>query len=104
MASVTSMFKRTAKPPTPTTQLLPAGPVTLDESYELCREFNKRHGTKVTVVHYMGEGPMWPDVGSGVTQGGVGSYVAVAPHLARGTIKVLATVGNERCPKLPDVK
>ncbi len=32
-------------PPTPTTQLLPDHPVTLDESYELCREFNKRHGT-----------------------------------------------------------
>jgi 15-cis-phytoene synthase len=31
--------------PTPTTQLLPEGPVTLDESYALCREFNKRHGT-----------------------------------------------------------
>ena len=36
-------FQRT--PPTPTTHLLPSGPVTLDESYELCREFNKRHGT-----------------------------------------------------------
>ena len=33
------------KPPVPTTHLLPTGPVTLDESYELCREFNKRHGT-----------------------------------------------------------
>ncbi len=44
MASVSSLFKRGA-PPTPTTQLLPTGPVTLDESYELCREFNKRHGT-----------------------------------------------------------
>lgn len=33
------------KPPTPTTQLLPDQPMTLDESYELCREFNKRHGT-----------------------------------------------------------
>lgn len=32
-------------PPTPTTHLLPDGPVTLDESYALCREFNKRHGT-----------------------------------------------------------
>ena len=38
-------FARTATPPTPTTQLLPQGPVTLDESYELCRQFNKRHGT-----------------------------------------------------------
>lgn len=33
------------RPPTPTTQLIPDGPVTLDESYDLCREFNKRHGT-----------------------------------------------------------
>jgi phytoene synthase len=32
-------------PPTPTTQLLPDGVLTLDESYALCREFNKRHGT-----------------------------------------------------------
>ena len=33
------------RPPTPTTHLLPDRPVTLDESYALCREFNKRHGT-----------------------------------------------------------
>ncbi len=33
------------QPPTPTTQLLPDGPVTLDESYALCKDFNKRHGT-----------------------------------------------------------
>jgi 15-cis-phytoene synthase len=45
MPAVRSLFGRGAKPPTPTTQLLPSGPVTLDESYELCREFNKRHGT-----------------------------------------------------------
>jgi len=32
-------------PPTPTTRLLPDGPVTLAESYQLCKEFNKRHGT-----------------------------------------------------------
>ncbi len=31
--------------PTPTTHLLPDGPVTLDASYALCRDFNKRHGT-----------------------------------------------------------
>jgi phytoene synthase len=43
MGSVLERFGRT--PPTPTTQLLPTGPVTLDESYELCRQFNKRHGT-----------------------------------------------------------
>jgi phytoene synthase len=33
------------QPPTPTTRLVPQGPVTLDQSYELCRQFNKRHGT-----------------------------------------------------------
>jgi phytoene synthase len=32
-------------PPVPTTHLLPSGPVTMSESYELCRQFNKRHGT-----------------------------------------------------------
>jgi phytoene synthase len=31
--------------PTPTTHLLPTGPVTLEASYELCRQFNQRHGT-----------------------------------------------------------
>jgi 15-cis-phytoene synthase len=36
---------RRPHPPMPTTQLVPHGPVTLDESYALCREFNKRHGT-----------------------------------------------------------
>jgi phytoene synthase len=34
-----------ATPPVPTTRLLPQGPVTLSGSYELCRQFNKRHGT-----------------------------------------------------------
>ena len=38
-------LRRVGRPPTPTTQLLPDHPVTLDESYALCREFNKRHGT-----------------------------------------------------------
>ncbi len=42
LAKVRHLFR---SPPTPTTHLLPAGPVTLDESYALCREFNKRHGT-----------------------------------------------------------
>lgn len=33
------------KLPTPTTHLLPTGPVTLAQSYALCKDFNKRHGT-----------------------------------------------------------
>ena len=45
LAKVRRLWDREPQPPTPTTQLLPEGPVTLDESYALCREFNKRHGT-----------------------------------------------------------
>jgi tripartite-type tricarboxylate transporter receptor subunit TctC len=39
-----------------------------------------------------------------VVTAGVGSYVAMAPHLARGTLKVLASVGTEKSPRLPQVK
>lgn len=70
----------------------------------LTEELNTKYGTKITVVHYKGEGPMWPDVSTNVVQGGVGSYVAISPHLARGTLKVLGTFGRERNPKLPNVK
>ena len=35
----------TRKAPTPTTHLLPSRELTLTESYDLCKEFNKRHGT-----------------------------------------------------------
>ncbi len=66
-------------------------------------EFNKRYGTKVNVVHYKGEGPMWPDVSTGVIHAGIGSYVALVPHITRGTVKVIASIGPERSPKLPQV-
>jgi tripartite-type tricarboxylate transporter receptor subunit TctC len=66
-----------------------------------CADFNARFGTKIEVIHYKGEGPMWIDVVSGVVQGGIGSYVALSPHLAKGTVRVLATVGSEKSPKLP---
>jgi len=69
----------------------------------IAEEMNRRHGLNVNVIHYKGEGPMWLDVAGGVVQGGVGSYVALGPHLARQTVKVLASVGHERSPKLPQV-
>lgn len=70
----------------------------------MAAEFDNRHGTKINVIQYKGEGPMWLDVATNVVTAGVGSYVAMAPHIARGTIKVLASVGTERSPKLPQVK
>lgn len=67
-------------------------------------ELNHTKGTNISIVQYKGEGPMWPDVATGVIHGAVGSYVAAAPHLQRGAIKVLATNGHERCPKLPNTR
>lgn len=67
-------------------------------------EFNRSQGTKVNVVHYKGEGPMWIDVSTGLVQAGIGSYVALASHIARGTVTVIAKIGPERSPKVPDVK
>lgn len=43
LASLAGRLRGT--PPTPTTRLVPDGPVTLDRSYALCRDFNRRHGT-----------------------------------------------------------
>lgn len=51
MASLGSLRRRVdelrgrGSPPVPTTMLVPSGPVTLDQSYALCRDFNRRHGT-----------------------------------------------------------
>jgi len=70
----------------------------------MAEEMNRAHGTKITVAHYKGEGPMWLDVASGVAQAGVGSYVAISPHLARNALRPVATVGTERNPKLPNVR
>ena len=67
-------------------------------------EFNAKFGLNINVVQYKGEGPMWLDVAGAVVQVGVGSYVALSPHLARGTVKVLASLGAERNPKLPNLR
>ncbi len=45
MDDMRTLPRTSPRAPTPTTHLLPAGPVTLAESYALCKEFNKRHGT-----------------------------------------------------------
>jgi tripartite-type tricarboxylate transporter receptor subunit TctC len=67
-------------------------------------EFNNRFGLNINTIQYKGEGPMWLDVAGGIIQVGVGSYVAMAPHLQRGTVKVLASLGAEKNPKLPNVR
>jgi len=43
--NVFDAVRRWRRPPTPTTRLVPEGSVTLEESYALCRDFHRRHGT-----------------------------------------------------------
>lgn len=64
---------------------------------------NSTEGTKFTPVHYRGENPMWPDVGSGQVQAAVGSFQAMNLHLQRGTVRPIAVVGARRSPRIPDL-
>jgi tripartite-type tricarboxylate transporter receptor subunit TctC len=65
-------------------------------------QLNRSEGTKIQVVHYRGESPMWIDVASSNIQIAVGSYQAFNSVSTRG-VKPIAVTGNYRSPKLPDV-
>jgi tripartite-type tricarboxylate transporter receptor subunit TctC len=65
-------------------------------------QLNRTEGTKIQVVHYRGESPMWVDVASNNLQVAVGSYQAFNSVASRG-VKPVAVTGNYRSPKLPDV-
>jgi CubicO group peptidase (beta-lactamase class C family) len=65
-------------------------------------QLNRSEGTKIQVVHYRGESPMWVDVASSNIQIAVGSYQAFNTVSTRG-VKAIAVTGNYRSPKLPDV-
>ncbi len=65
-------------------------------------QLNRSEGTKIQVVHYRGESPMWVDVASNNLQVAVGSYQAYNSVATRG-VKPVAVTGNYRSPKLPDV-
>lgn len=65
-------------------------------------QLNRSEGTKIQVVHYRGESPMWVDVASNNLQVAVGSYQAFNSVSTRG-VKPVAVTGNYRSPKLPDV-
>lgn len=65
-------------------------------------QLNRSDGTKIQVVHYRGESPMWVDLAGGQIQIAVGSYQSFATVATRG-VKPIAVTGNYRSPKLPDV-
>jgi tripartite-type tricarboxylate transporter receptor subunit TctC len=69
----------------------------------VCAKLNELYDVKMEIVHYKGEGPMWVDMGSGSLQVAMGSYQALKPLLANGTIKVIALPARRRNAKFPDL-
>lgn len=67
------------------------------------QQMNKLYGTQIEAVHYKGETPMWIDLSGGQIQVAIGSYQAMAPHVASGAARPIAVPTGRRAPKLPDV-
>lgn len=65
-------------------------------------ELNKHFGTKVEVVHYRGESPMWQDFNAGAIQAATGSWQAASSVLQSG-VGVAVAQPQKRSRKLPDV-
>jgi tripartite-type tricarboxylate transporter receptor subunit TctC len=74
-------------------------------SHIIITELNKHFGTKIEVVHYRGEAPMWQDFNAGVIQAASGSYPGSVNIMQTGTGKAVAVSlsGPKRMKKLPDV-
>jgi tripartite-type tricarboxylate transporter receptor subunit TctC len=69
----------------------------------VAQQLNKLYGTKIELVHYRGEAPMWTDLASGQIQSAVGSISAMLPHLQSGKARPIAVPTASRSPRLPEV-
>lgn len=67
-------------------------------------QVNKLYGTRMNVVHYKGEAPMWMDVAGGHIDGAIGSYGTYKPFLDRGQLRPIGIGGSVRLPNLPDMQ
>jgi tripartite-type tricarboxylate transporter receptor subunit TctC len=63
----------------------------------------RRLGIEVLHVPYRGAAPALTDLVAGRVALKLDSLATSAPHVAAGTIRVLATAGPERSPQIPDV-
>jgi tripartite-type tricarboxylate transporter receptor subunit TctC len=64
---------------------------------------NRRLGIDVLHVPYRGAAPALTDLVAGRVQLKLDSYVSSAPHIASGSIRVLAIANLRRSPLMPDV-
>ena len=63
----------------------------------------RKLGLNVLHVPYRGAAPALTDTIAGRTQLKLDSYVSSAPHIASGSIRVLAIASQQRSPLMPDV-
>ncbi|MDM0025457.1 Bug family tripartite tricarboxylate transporter substrate binding protein [Variovorax saccharolyticus] len=54
-------------------------------------------------IAYKGEAPMIQDMIGGQIPMGIGTLGTMAPHIASGSLRPLAIIGEERLPELPNV-
>ncbi len=54
-------------------------------------------------VAYKGEAPMIQDIIGGQIPMGLGTLGTMAPHIASGSLRALAIIGDKRLPEMPDV-
>ena len=66
------------------------------------QQMNKLYGTRIEVVQYKGEAPMWQEVIAGRIESAIGSYAASGPHIRSGALRPLAVSTPLRSPGLPD--
>lgn len=65
--------------------------------------FKLKTGVKMVHVPFKGGGPATADVVAGHSQLQIASLVTVMPHVQNGRLRLLATGGAKRNPRLPDV-
>ena len=65
--------------------------------------FKAATGSPIVHVPYKGSGPGVVDLAGGNVQLGFDSLPSIFPHIQSGRIKLLATVGNKRSGKYPDL-
>lgn len=67
------------------------------------QQMNKLYGTKIEVVNFKGEAPMWQELIAGRIESAMGSFAAMGPHAKAGSIRPIAVSTPHRSPGLPDV-
>ncbi len=69
----------------------------------LAGTLNRESGTRIEMVHYKGEVPMWVDMASGQLDIAIGSFLAFSNVKEKG-LRPIAVTGSSRSPRLPELQ